>query len=77
MEINLVKMSQKLILTIINYLFSHFIHSFFISIKVISMSRLKFGLGIFNISETKKSEQYFFIYEKNKPDLKKNSSIKS
>ena len=54
-------MSQKLIFAIIYYLFSHFVQSFFISIKLISISRLKFGLDIFNISETKRSEQYFHI----------------
>ena len=54
-------MSQKLIFAIINFLFSHFIHSFFISIKLISLSRLKFGLNNFHISETKRSEQYFHI----------------
>ena len=34
---------------------------FFISIKLISISRLKFGLDIFNISEIKRSEQDFHI----------------
>ena len=61
LKINFLKMSQKLIFTIIYYLFSHFVQSFFISIKLISISRLKFGLDIFNISETKWSEQYFHI----------------
>ena len=60
LKINLVKISQKLIFAIINYLFSHCIH-FFISIKFISKYRLKFRLDIFNISDTKRSEQYFHI----------------
>ena len=61
LKIDLVKMSQKLIFSIISYLFSHFIHSFFININLMSISRLKFGSDIFNISETKRSEQYFHI----------------
>ena len=34
---------------------------FFISIKLKSISRLKLGTDIFNISETKEFEQYFNI----------------
>ena len=57
-----VKISQDLIFAIMNYCSSHFMHSFFYrSIKLISISRLKFGLDIFNIAETKRSEQYFNI----------------
>ena len=41
--------------------FFTFIHSFFICIKLISLWRLKFGLNIFKISETKRFKQYFYI----------------
>ena len=61
LKINLVKMPQKLIFAIINYLFSHFMHSSFISIKLINISTLKFEPDIFNISEIKRPEQYFCI----------------
>ena len=55
-------MSQKLIFAIINNFFSHFIQSFLYKHKAyISISRLEIGLDIFNISETKRFEEYFCI----------------
>ena len=47
LKINFVKMSQKLIFATIYYLFSYFVQSFFLSIKLISISRLKFYLWHF------------------------------
>ena len=72
-KINSVKIFQKLIFAIINYLFSHLMLFFFISIELINISRLKFGLDSFNISETKRFKQY----EEIKLALNKISSIKS
>ena len=71
-------MSQKLIFAIINYLFSQFIF-FFISLKLISIYRLKFGLDIFKFSICQKLKDLsnIFIYQKNKLVLNKISSIKS
>ena len=68
LKINSIKVSQKFIFAIINYLSSHFIHSFLYKhIKFISIiSRLKFALNIFNISESKRSEQYQYSYIYNK-----------
>ena len=48
-----------------------------ITIKFISISRLRFRLNIFNISETKRFEQYPYISKKKKLVLNKISSIKS
>ena len=70
-------MSQKLIFAIISYLFSHSIHSFFVSIKnPISISRLKFGLKIL-ISQNQEDLSNIFIYQKNKLFLNKILKIKS
>ena len=69
-------MSQKLIFAITNYLFSHFTNSLFISIKFISISRLKFRLDIFNIQKLKDLSN-IFIYQKKRSVLNKISSIKS
>ena len=57
LKINLVKIDFRN-----NHLpFSHFINSFFISIKLISISRLKIGFDIFIILETKKPEIISYI----------------
>ena len=56
--------------------FSHISYTlFFIRITLTSISRLKFGRVIFNISETERFGQYF-IYQKNKL-FQKISSVKS
>ena len=53
-------MSQKLIFAIINYLFD-ISYTRFLGIELASISELKFGLDIFNILETKRFNQYFYI----------------
>ena len=72
-QINLIKMSQRLFFAIINYLFSHFIHSFFYKHKAYR----SWNLGLtFSISQKLKDLSNIFIYQKNKLVLNKISSIK-
>ena len=54
-------MSEKLIFAIINYFFDISLFTLFLSIELASILELKFGLDIFNILETKRFNQYFYI----------------
>lgn len=75
---------SKIFFAIISYLFPHFTRSIFINIKLISITRLKFGLDFFNRFEQNFFEPkdlsniyIIFIYQKSKLVLNKISSIKS